>query len=86
MKTTPCGTFTYPETKKISLRNAQYKTDHSVLDPLSTGHVAQTYTKAYVAHLFRSGEILGPHLASIHNLHFITSFTNILRNQLLLKN
>lgn len=83
MLTTPCGTFTYPETKKISLRNAQYKTDHSVLDPLSTGYVAQTYTKAYVAHLFRSGEILGPHLASIHNLHFITTFTNNLRQQLL---
>jgi tRNA-guanine transglycosylase len=84
-RTTPCGTFTYPETKKISLRNAPYKTDHSVLDPLSTGHVAQTYTKAYVAHLFRSGEILGPHLASIHNLHFITTFTNNLREQLLTK-
>ncbi|MES2749514.1 MAG: tRNA guanosine(34) transglycosylase Tgt [Patescibacteria group bacterium] len=85
MKTTPCGTFTYPVTKKISLLNAKYKTDHSVLDPLSTGHVAQTYTKAYVAHLFRAGEILGPHLASIHNLNFIVNFTKNLRDQLLQK-
>ena len=85
MKTTPCGTFTYPVTKKISLTNAKYKTDHSVLDPLSTGHVAQTYTKSYVAHLFRAGEILGPHLASIHNLNFIVTFTKNLRNQLLTK-
>jgi queuine tRNA-ribosyltransferase len=83
MITTPCGTFTYPETKKINLLNQKFKTDHTPLDPLSTGHVAQTYTKAYVAHLFRAGEILGPHLASIHNLHFIVNFTKNLREQLL---
>jgi queuine tRNA-ribosyltransferase len=83
MITTPCGTFTYPETKKVSLRREEYKTDHSLLDPLSTGYVAQKYTKAYVAHLFRAGEILGPHLASIHNLHFIVNFTENLRLQLL---
>ena len=82
-KTTPCGTFTYPVTKKISVTNAKYKTDHSVLDPLSTGYVAQTYTKSYLAHLFRAGEILGPHLASIHNLNFIVNFTKNLREQLL---
>lgn len=81
--TTPCGTFTYPETKKINLLNQKYKTDHSVLDPLSSGYVAQKYTKAYVAHLFRAGEILGPHLASIHNLNFIVEFTKQLRQQLL---
>jgi len=83
--TTPCGTFTYPESKKISLRNAQYVNDHSQLDHLSTGYVAQKYTKAYLAHLFRAGEILGPHLASIHNLNFIVNFTKNLREQLLNK-
>ncbi len=84
MLTTPCGTFTYPETKKLNLRNAQFINDHTPLDPLSTGYMAQKYTKAYVAHLFRAGEILGPHLASIHNLHFIVNFTKNLREQLLL--
>jgi len=82
-KTTPCGTFTYPETRKLNLRNAQFINDHTALDPLSTGYVAQKYTKAYVAHLFRAGEILGPHLASIHNLNFIVNFTKNLRTQLL---
>ena len=82
-KTTPCGTFTYPVSKKINLNNHQYRTDHTVLDPLATGLVAQKYTKAYVAHLFHAGEILGPHLASIHNLHFIVEFTKNLREQLL---
>lgn len=80
---TPCGTFTYPETKKINLLNEKYKTDHTPLDPLSSGYVAQTYTKAYLAHLFRSGEILGPHLASIHNLNFVVNFTKDLREKIL---
>lgn len=83
MLTTPCGTFTYPETKKINILNEKFKNDHTPLDPLSEGYVAQKYTKAYVAHLFRAGEILGPHLASIHNLNFIVNFTNDLRKQLL---
>ncbi len=83
MITTPCGTFSYPETKKINLLNEKYKTDHSPLDPLSEGYVAKKYTKAYVAHLFRAGEILGPHLASIHNLNFIVNFTKKLRESIL---
>jgi tRNA-guanine transglycosylase len=83
MITTPCGNFTYPETAKINLRNEKYKNDHSLLDPLSKGYVAQTYTKAYLAHLFRAGEILGPHLASIHNLNFIVTFTEDLRESML---
>jgi tRNA-guanine transglycosylase len=82
-KTTPCGTFTYPEIAKLNLRNAAYINDHSPLDPLTTGYVGQKYTKAYVAHLFRAGEILGPHLASIHNLQMIVDFTRNLRKQLL---
>ncbi len=85
MLTTPCGTLTYPETKKLNLRNAQYINDHSPLDPLSEGYIAGKYTKAYVAHLFRAGEILGPHLASIHNLNFIVNFTKNLRQQLIEK-
>jgi tRNA-guanine transglycosylase len=81
--TTPCGRLTYPESKKINLNNKQYGTDLSLLDPLSTGHIAQTYTKAYLSHLFRAKEMLGPQLASIHNLHYIVDFTKMLREQLL---
>ncbi len=83
MLTSACGTLTYPETKKINILNQKYSTDYSLIDPLSTGYVAQAYTKAYLAHLFRATEMLGPQLASIHNLHFIVNFTKNLRNQLL---
>jgi queuine tRNA-ribosyltransferase len=81
--TSACGTLTYPETVKVSLRREQYINDHTPLDPLSDGFVAKNYTKAYLAHLFRANEMLGPQLASIHNLHFIVNFTKQIRQQLL---
>ncbi len=81
--TSKCGRLTYPESIKINLNNEKYRTDYSPLDPLSEGYVAKTYTKAYLAHLFRAKEMLGPQLASIHNLQYIVDFTKQLRNQLL---
>lgn len=84
-KKTDCGTFTYPELVKINLRNARYKDDRSVLDELAdTGNsIAHTYSKAYLHHLFKAGEMLGSQLASLHNLYTIVNFTKDLRNQLL---
>lgn len=85
-KTTSCGTLTYPEIIKINLRNNKYQSDLSLLDEMSDGYVAKTYSKAYLAHLFRANEMLGAHLASIHNLHTIVNFTKELREQLLESN
>ncbi len=83
IRTTSCGTLTYPVLQKINLRNQKYQNDFSLVDELSLGYVAKTYTKAYLAHLFKAGEMLGPHLASIHNLHTIVNFTKHLREQLI---
>ena len=82
-KTTPCGTFTYPELTKVNLRHSSFQTDQSVLDPgAAAGTIGQQYSRAYLAHLFRAGEMLGPQLASLHNLHTIINFTKNLRQQL----
>lgn len=70
--------------KKISLTNARYKNDLSPLDESLDCEISRTYSKAYLAHLFRSQEMLGPHLASIHNLAFIVNHTKKLREQILL--
>lgn len=82
-KTTPCGTFTYPVLEKINLKNQKYQTDLSLLDELSEGEIGKTYTKAYIAHLFKANEILGLHLLSLHNLRIIVDFVKNLRAQLL---
>ncbi len=69
--------------KKISLRKSEYQRDFSPLDEGCDCAVCQTYTKAYIAHLVRSGEILGGHLCSIHNLYTIVNFTKKLRESIL---
>lgn len=54
----------------INLRNERWKCDFSELDPDGTSFVDHRYTKAYVRHLFIAGEMLGPLIASQHNIAF----------------
>ncbi|MBP5365989.1 MAG: tRNA guanosine(34) transglycosylase Tgt [Bacteroidales bacterium] len=54
----------------INLRNEKWRLDFSPLDPDGTSFVDSRYTKAYVRHLFISGEMLGPLIASQHNIAF----------------
>lgn len=68
---------------KTNLLNAKYVRDFGRVDEGCDCYVCQNYTKAYLAHLFRSQEILGAHLASIHNLYVIVNFTKKLREQIL---
>jgi queuine tRNA-ribosyltransferase len=82
-KTSACGNITYPELIKINLRNKRFRTDYTLVDEMSDSYVASTYTKAYLAHLFHANEMLGAHLASIHNLHMIVNFTKQIREQIL---
>jgi queuine tRNA-ribosyltransferase len=57
---------------KISLMRAEYARDFSLLDATCPCPVCQAgYSRAYLAHLFRSREMLGPILASVHNLSFL---------------
>lgn len=67
---------------RINITNAQYKEDMS---PISENEEWYThkYTKAYLAHLFRSDEMLAATLASIHNLKFLTTLCEDARNHIL---
>ncbi len=68
---------------KLNLKNTQYQRDFSQPDEGCDCYVCTHYTKAYLAHLIRSQEILGAHLLSLHNLHFIVSFTKALRERII---
>jgi len=82
--TSPCGRLQYPELQKINLRKSVYGQDHSLLDSVSTtSSIGGQYSKAYISHLFRANEMLGPQLLSLHNLATIVGFTEHLRTQLL---
>jgi queuine tRNA-ribosyltransferase len=55
---------------KVILKNAVHANDLSPLDPACACETCTTYSRAYLRHLFISGEILGPRLATYHSLHF----------------
>ncbi len=55
---------------QLNIRNAKWQSDFSPLDPGLDGYVSQTFTRAYVRHLFKANEILGLQIASLQNLSF----------------
>ncbi|MNL58164.1 Queuine tRNA-ribosyltransferase [compost metagenome] len=55
---------------KVSIKRSEYKEDPSPLDPECDCYTCTNYSKAYLRHLFLSGEILGSRLNTIHNIHF----------------
>ncbi len=54
----------------VRIKNAQYRMDTGPLDPQCTCYTCRNFTRAYLHHLHRLGEILGARLNTIHNLHY----------------
>ncbi len=57
----------------INIRNACHAEDPSPIDPECTCYVCANYSRAYLRHLFRSGEILASRLNTYHNLYYYLS-------------
>ena len=68
---------------KVTLKNARYARDDGPLDPSCTCRVCRRYSRAYLRHLFVSGEMLGAILATHHNLHFYLDTMRRIRQSLL---
>jgi queuine tRNA-ribosyltransferase len=64
----------------INIRNARFAEDQGPLDPECGCPTCATYTRAYVHHLVRSGEILGAMLMTEHNLSFYQRLMQGLRD------
>lgn len=56
---------------RITMSNARFEKDFSPIDTECTCPTCQHYTRAYLRHLYKSGEMLASILGSIHNLHFL---------------
>ena len=67
----------------INFRNAKWAKDFSPVDPLGTADCDHVYTKAYLHHLFKSKELLGMQIASIHNLAFYLELVRVAREHIL---
>ena len=60
----------------LKIRNARHRSDERALDPTCTCSTCANFSRAYLHHLDRCGEMLGPMLASVHNLHY---YANLMR-------
>lgn len=56
---------------RIIVRDAKYAEDFSPIDPECDCYVCRNFTRGYIRHLFKSGEMLGLRLATWHNLRFL---------------
>ncbi len=54
---------------RLNIKNARFADDEGAVDPGCTCYTCRTFTRAYLRHLFRAGEILALHLNTLHNLH-----------------
>ena len=67
---------------KVSIKRSEYKEDPSPLDPECDCYTCKNYSKAYLRHMFMSGEILGSRLNTIHNIHFYMTLMKRVRQSL----
>lgn len=77
------GGTLYTKKGKINILNASFKEDANPVDETCTCSTCRNYTRAYLSHLFRSKEMLGPVLATVHNLHFIVNLVSKMRDSIL---
>jgi queuine tRNA-ribosyltransferase len=67
----------------LNVRNSKFKDDFSRIDESCDCYTCLNYSKAYLRHLFNSGEILAMVLASVHNLHFYIELIKEARLQII---
>ncbi len=68
---------------RLVVRNAAYAHDERPLDPECDCYTCRNYTRAYLRHLFVSGELLGMRLASVHAVHHMVSLVRRARTAIL---
>ena len=66
----------------LRIRNARYKQDEAPIDPTCGCVACGRFSRAYLHHLDRCGEMLGPMLASVHNLHYYVDLMRQVREAL----
>lgn len=63
----------------VKIRNSRYRDEREPLDPDCSCYTCRNYSRAYLHHLDRAGEILGARLNTMHNLHYYQSLMAGLR-------
>ena len=66
----------------LKIRNARHKSDERPLDETCSCYTCKNFSRAYLHHLDRCGEMLGPMLTTIHNLHYYLNLMQEVRDAL----
>jgi queuine tRNA-ribosyltransferase len=64
---------------RINIKNSKYQDDLSKLDEECDCYCCSNFSKAYLNHLFKANELLGPMLLTIHNIHYYQSLMKKIR-------
>ena len=73
----------YTKDGRVNLLNTKYRNDNSPIDKECECYTCKNFSTSYVSHLFHAKEILGATLCSIHNIHFIVSMVDGIREAML---
>ena len=72
----------YTSSGKININNEIYKDDAGPIDSECDCPVCRTFSRAYIRHLFRVGEMLAMRLAVLHNLYYYNSLMQRIRSSI----
>jgi queuine tRNA-ribosyltransferase len=64
---------------RVVIKNAKYKNDFSLIDSETEDYGSQHFTKAYLHHLFKTNELYGQTIASVHNLRYLLKLMEDMR-------
>ena len=68
---------------RMNLDGAAFITDQRPIEEGCVCYACKNFTRMYINHLFRANEMLGPILASHHNMHFLVTFVADIRQSIL---
>ena len=68
---------------RLVVRNAAYQRDFTPLDPECDCYTCKNFTRAYIRHLVKAGEILSSILITIHNIRFLINLMKNIRQAIL---
>jgi len=72
----------FTSTGKVSIKNAAHIRDSNPLDLECSCYTCKNYSRAYLRHLYTTGELLSYRLNTIHNLHFYLNLTKRIRESI----
>ena len=64
---------------RINIRNAQFARDAAPIEEGCQCYTCRSFSRAYLRHLFKAGELLASRLATIHNVHFLLELMRDIR-------